>query len=200
MRFITSILIFISSIMCALAQQDSIKLEFFYPEDTYAAELAEFQGVGSLSFKIIGNKDAEYDVYAVMVNGNERSENKLNLIPINIYADTVNVNIFAKALSADSVSIGSRFFNFPAKTFILPTENHLLIESLSQSTFSPNDDIPLFAYSTGIAKILNINGMDMKVWDICGLRYSGKPMTEWDKHFDLEPYILFILKPSKDQQ
>lgn len=65
--------------------------------------------------------------------------------------------------------------------------NHILLETKSDNTLIQN--IPIFAYTSGISKKFNINGTIMKGVDYCELRDSNTSPILWYKKFKIIDYI-----------
>lgn len=190
--------IVMSICISATAQSDSIHLEFVRPYDNLSVRLAEFNGINVLTPRLTGCiKDKAYNIYAITMSTDSTSEQKVTLFPIVSSTDTLEIDIFAKALSTDTVKVGFAPW-VPNIVFRQPTANCLLIEALAQHAFSPDDEIPLAAYSTGRHSKVNVGGIIYDSYQICEVRQSGVPMKNWCKEFDIPAYTYFVLRPNKN--
>lgn len=178
-------------------QADSVRLEFYHHDDMYAERLAQFQGIYSLSFRLINEGGPKsYDLYAVKVSPDTTVESKISMLPITLQTDTVEVNMFAQAVDSASAKLAITPFSGILEIH-QPTSQCLLIEALPKGAFAPGEEIPLAGYSTGRRFKVEIDGNVYDAYQICDVRQSGISVADWGREFDLPPYTYFTLKPKE---
>lgn len=188
-------LLFLAFLAFSLSGRN-VNLEFLSPTDRYAYDLASFQGINSLSFRIVTDSSgAEYDLVAVEVWPDSVVERHVGLLPVRLHTDTMEVNVFAKALDAESAKVAIPAWGVMDDIVRQPTAHHILIECIEKDSFCTDDEIPLFAYSGGRPFKVSIGGEIMEAYQFCDVRNSGMHPSAWGKEFNLLPYTYYLLRP-----
>ena len=131
-------LLFLAFLALSLSGRN-IDLEFLSPTDRYAYDLASFQGINSLSFRIVTDSSgAEYDLVAVEVWPDSVVERHVGLLPVRLHTDTMEVNVFAQALDAESAKVAIPAWGVMDDIVRQPTSHHILIECIAKDGFCPD--------------------------------------------------------------
>ena len=86
-------LLFLAFLALSLSGRN-VNLEFLSPTDRYAYDLASFQGINSLSFRIVTDSSgAEYDLVAVQVWPDSVVERHVGLLPVRLHTDTMELRL-----------------------------------------------------------------------------------------------------------
>lgn len=155
-----------------------LTLSFGFP-DREMRGLLGAMGAEQLSVKIHADSiDAKFYEFWLVDRDSVKTERRI-LGFAQIEPDSTEICV--TVVPADSVT--AHIFvtpsNSPRITKILPPSHFVLIECLSQKSFSESDTIPLIAYSPGIEKIFDIGGKPVTASDICGVRFSGLHPADW---------------------
>lgn len=182
----------------AFAQSDKITVSFEYPEDDYVLYLNRFLNIGMIKAVIYGDslKNREYDVELVICrNGDFEKKNLTENLPITSRTDTLSFYFIAQPLSPDKVKV-EFYGSFGHKEEIeIDTTNSLLIEPENTTGYSYDEQVPIMTYSPGIIQEIELNGRIYQGMDICGVRYSEVPPSEWHDKLGLKNYLYFQLVP-----
>lgn len=180
------------------AQKDRLTVSFEYPEDEYVLYLNRFLNIGMIKAIISGNslKSKEYDIDLVVCrNGVFERKNLTENINFTSRSDTLSFYFVTQPLSSDKVKIEFYGSLGHKEEIEIETANSLLIEPENTNGFSYEENIPLMTYSPGIIQDVEINGKIYHGMDVCGVRYSEIPPSEWYDKLGIKNYLYFELVP-----
>lgn len=190
-KLITLIIALICCITISAQDTDSITVSYSHPENDFLNQLLNFQEIDALIMKLASTKKCDYNIDFVEYDNGKITRQQFSFQKLKLSPDTVTINLFAMPTAGDSIKIGTwtHWDNIGKMPFAL------LIETLPLDTYTPGDTIPLAAYSQGIKRTFEFNGKPSIGYDICGVRYSKKPVADWGKEFKFEKYYWFELVP-----
>lgn len=178
---------------------DKVKVTFDYKNNLETQGLIGLLDADQLK-ATLHLKGGDFKFYEVLMtsirNGKKEYHRIIGFLPImpdstqlcvtTMAVDSMNCIVYV------SPSIGAKI------KVEMPTNQCLLIDYRNEDGYTPGDTIPLMAYSTGICKEMDLgNGHTVKAHDICGLRFSKIPLSEWHKTFNIPSYIYFEAVPVK---
>lgn len=108
--------------------------------------------------------------------------------------DSVLIRVMSCQISKDDVKIDIRskdlfYYN---NIYSLPVTDYILMET--KRTDMPTKNIPIFAYTTGIAKEFNIDGNIHKEVDYCSLRDTDISPVLWYEKLKINNYYYFTIE------
>lgn len=180
------------------AQKDKITTSFEYPEDDYVLYLNRFLNIGMIKTVISGDslENKVYDIDLVVCrNGVFERKNLTDNLNFTARSDSLSFYFIAQPLSPDKVKVEFYGPLGHKEEIDIDTTNSLLIEPENATGFSYDENIPIMAYSPGIIQEIEINGKIYKGMDVCGVRYSEIPPSEWHEKLGIQNYLYFELVP-----
>lgn len=192
MKYILS-LILLSTYLHASAQSTTnIKYRDMSEE---IQQLASIMDVNHLSVTLQGDlKGKKIILKENLVSDSIVMTNNILTSYTTMNEDSIIINVMAHQITKDSVRIDIRSKNlfYHRKTYSLPINNHILMETNLDST--PTHNIPICAYTTGISKKFNMNGAVLEAIDYCQLRDSKISPILWKEKFKIDNYYYFTIE------
>ena len=182
----------------AFAQNNKLTVSFEYPEDDYVLYLNRFLNIGMIKTIVRGDslENKEYDIELVICREGElERKNLTENIPFTSRSDTLSFYFITQPLSSDKVKVEFYGALGHKEEIEIETVNSLLIEPETTNGYSYEENIPLMTYSTGIIQDVEINGKIYQGMDVCGVRYSEIPPSEWYDKLGIKNYLYFELVP-----
>lgn len=184
------------------AQPGNVTIDFEYPEDDYVLYLNRFLNIGMIKTVVRGDslKNKEYDIELVVCrNGYFERKNLTENVALTSPSDTLSFYFIAQPLSSDKVKVEFYGSLGHKEEIDIDTTNSLLIEPVNTAGFSYGDNIPLMTYSPGIIQEIEINGKIYQGMDVCGVRYSEIPPSDWYDELGIKNYFYFELVPKTEK-
>ena len=180
------------------AQKENLTVSFEYPEDEYVLNLNRFLNIGMIKTIVRGNslKNKEYDIELVICrNGDIERKNLTENINFISRSDTLSFYFISQPLSANKVKVEFYGSLGHKEEIEIDTTDALLIEPENTNGFCCEGSIPLMTFSPGIIQDVEINGKIYQGMDVCGVRYSEIPPSEWHDKLGIRNYLYFELVP-----
>ena len=180
------------------AQKDKLSVSFEYPEDEYVLNLNRFLNIGMIKTIVSGDslKNKKYDIELVICrNGDFERKNLTENLNFISSSDTLSFYFISQPLSSDKVRVEFYGFLGHKEEIEIDTTNSLLIEPKNTNGFSYEGNIPLMTFSPGIMQEIELNGIVYQGMDICGVRDSEIPPSEWHDKLGIKDYFFFELVP-----
>lgn len=180
------------------AQSSNVVTAFEYPEDDYVVYLNRFLNIGMIKAVVCGDSLAnrEYDIELVVCrDGDFERKNLTEGLNFTARSDSLAFYFIAQPLSPDKVRVEFYGPLGHKEEIVIDTTNSLLIEPERSAGYGYGESIPLMAYSPGILQEVEINGKIFQGMDVCGVRYSEIPPSEWHDKFGIKDYLYFELVP-----
>ena len=180
------------------SQNDKLTVSFEYPEDEYVLYLNRFLNIGMIKTIVSGGslKNKEYDIELVICrDGDLERKNLTENINFTSRSDTLSFYFITQPLSSDKVKVEFYGALGHKEEIEIETINSLLIEPENTNGYSYEENIPLMTYSPGIIQDVEINGKIYQGMDVCGVRYSEIPPSEWYDKLGIKNYFYFELVP-----
>ena len=177
---------------------DKVKVTFDYENNLETQGLMgvwdAYQLKATLHLK--GGDFKFYEVLMISVCNGQKKQHRIGFLPI--MPDSTQLCVTAMAVdSMNCIVYVSPHIGSKVKIEI-PTDQCLLIDYRNEDGYNLGFSIPLMAYSTGICKEVNLgNGHVVKAHDICGLRFSKIPPSEWYEAYHIPNYVYFEAVPVK---
>ena len=196
-KFIFLLFVFIGS-LGVIAHNDKLTVSFEYPEDEFVLYLNRFLNIGMIRTIVSGDSlnNKEYDIELVICrNGDIERKNITENINFTSRSDTLSFYFISQPLSSDKVKVEFYGSLGHKEEIEIETTNSLLIEPENTDGFSYEENIPIMTYSPGIIQEVEINGKRYQGMDVCGVRYSEIPPSEWYDKLGIKNYLYFELVP-----
>ena len=181
-------------------QKDRITTSFEYPEDDYVLYLTRFLDIGMIKTVVSGDglENREYDIELVVCrDGDFERKNLTDNIAFSSRSDSLAFYFIAQPIAPDKVKVEFYGSLGHKEDIEIDTKNCLLIEPENPNGFSYEESIPIMTYSPGIIQEVEINGAVYQGMDVCGVRYSEIPPSEWHDKLGIKNYLYFELVPKK---
>lgn len=136
-----------------------------------------------------------YELWMVKQTGNKTERTKTGYK----YIETDSTKIVFTSIAKDSLNVIISVTENPRMTVSIPTTNQLLIGCDYEWDFNENDTIPLVAYATGVPTKYDMgDGRILEGFNICGLRFSKVPPSQWGEKYNITDYLYFEAVPVKE--
>ena len=196
-KFIFLLFVLIGS-LGVFSPNDKLTVSFEYPEDDYVLYLNRFLNIGMIRTIVSGDslKNKEYDIELVICrDGDVERKNITENLNFTSRSDTLSFYFIAQPLSSEKVKLEFYGSLGHKEEIEIETSNSLLIEPEKNNGFSYEENIPIMSYSSGIIQEVEINGKIYQGMDVCGVRYSEIPPSEWYDKLGIKNYLYFELVP-----
>lgn len=196
-KFIFLLFVLVGS-LGVFSQNDKLTVSFEYPEDEYVLYLNRFLNIGMIKMIVSGDslENKEYDIELVICrDGDFERKNLTENINFTSRSDSLSFYFIAQPLSSDKVRVEFYGALGHKEEIEIETINSLLIEPENTNGYSYEENIPLMTYSPGIIQDVEINGKIYQGMDVCGVRYSEIPPSEWYDKLGIKNYLYFELFP-----
>lgn len=158
------------------------------------ADLMDLIGVNQLHVELRGSlagKRAE--LICFLVRGGRTDSLRL---PFHspLPADSLSLKALSYQFHPDSVKLSVSVSGTPIWSEVLPVHktDHILLDTPMDDI--PANDIPLFAYSTGLPVQMEFDGQVMAATSYCKLRDQHLHPSRWAGRLELPDYAYFVLR------